>query len=264
MIAATADTLYALSMEGPDSASALTTALVGQIFDAAAALGAQTPARTYEQETPRWVPKALRPTTTSSGGRLDTPLVAVLDEATNTVLLKSLPDQYSHFGGRGIIPIAILQSPQQGIRMWGREEFEGMLAGAVHYYGGNAKERGYLSDLSEQIGRHEVLSTTRSSGRGGGGGGSSQSWQEKSILTIDDLAALPKDRAIVLFPASRPVLIKKNWWWEADYAEIVRGSIRPHSTDAALTKRLLAGGEEDDLGDDYVEPETITDAQAYR
>ncbi|WP_175272150.1 type IV secretory system conjugative DNA transfer family protein [Prescottella equi] len=257
--AASTDTLYALSMEGPDSASALTTALVGQIFDAATALGAATPARSYEQKAPDWMPARMRTTVKTNGGRLETPLVAVLDEATNTVLLKSLPDQYSHFGGRGIIPIAILQSPQQGTRMWGQEEFEGMLAGSVHYYGGNVKDRKYLSDLSDQIGRHEVLSTSRSTGRGGGS--SSQSWQERSILTIDDLAALPKDRAIVSFPANRPVLIKKSWWWEADYADVVRDSIRRYSASPDMAERLLAGGEEDD---DYGDPEPISDAEPYR
>lgn len=260
VFAASTDTLYALSMEGADSASALTTTLVGQIFDAAAALGAQTPARVYEQDAPRGVPQRLRTTVKTNGGRLETPLVAVLDEATNTVLLKSLPDQYSHFGGRGIIPIAILQSPQQGTRMWGAEEFEGMLAGSVHYYGGNVKDRKYLSDLSDQIGRHEILTTSRSTGRGGGS--RNQSWQERSILTVDDLAALPKDRAIVSFPANRPVLIKKSWWWEADYADTVRDSIRRYSASPELAERLLAGSEDD--GDDYDDPEPISDARPFR
>lgn len=262
--AAGTDTLYALSMEGPDSAAALTTALVGQIFDAATALGAQTPARTYDQPTrlPEWVPPRFRPTAKSSGGRLEVPLVAVLDEATNTVRLGALPDQYSHFGGRGIIPIAILQNPQQGTRMWGQEEFDGMIAGAVHFYGGNVKDRKYLSDLSEQIGRHEVPTTTRSSGRGGGS--TSRGWQERPILSVDDLAALPKDRAIVSFPGNRPVLVKKAWWWEADYADEVRDSIRRYSSSPELADRLLAGGEADEeVDEEYIEPDSISDSKAF-
>ncbi|MEE2061810.1 type IV secretory system conjugative DNA transfer family protein [Rhodococcus artemisiae] len=259
--ASSTDTLYALSKEGPGSAAALTTALVGQVFEAAEALASRTRERSYPKwkNPPKWFPEALVPTIKSIHGRLEIPLVAVLDEVTNTVLLKDLPDQYSHFGGRGIIPIAILQSPQQGVRMWGRDEFEGMLAGSVHYYGGNVKGDAYLRSLSGQIGSHEVLTTSRSSGRGGGG--TSQSWQERSILPIDALAALPKERAIVCFPANRPVLIKKLWWWEADYADEIRDSIRRYAGSAALSDRLMSGGE---FVDEYDEPESTRDVQAFR
>lgn len=265
--ASSTDTLYALSKEGPGSAAALTTALVGQVFEAAEALASRTRERSYPKwkNPPKWFPEALVPTIKSIHGRLEVPLVAVLDEVTNTVLLKDLPDQYSHFGGRGIIPIAILQSPQQGVRMWGRDEFEGMLAGSVHYYGGNVKGDAYLRSLSGQIGSHEVLTTSRSSGRGGGG--TSQSWQERSILPIDALAALPKERAIVCFPANRPVLIKKLWWWEADYADEIRNSIRRYAGSAALSDRLMSGGEfvdEHNEYDEYEEPESTRDVQAFR
>ncbi|NKS64790.1 hypothetical protein GS493_23390 [Rhodococcus hoagii] len=113
VFAASTDTLYALSMEGADSASALTTTLVGQIFDAAAALARRprpactnkTPqgsssASSYDGQDERWAPR-------DPAGR--GPRRGHQHSAT-----QSLPDQYSHFGGRGIIPIAILQSPQQG------------------------------------------------------------------------------------------------------------------------------------------------------
>lgn len=237
---ASTDTLYALSLEGPDSAAPLTTALVGQIFDEATALASRTPARTYDKQMPRWWPTRMwQPTIRTQGGRLDVPLVAVLDEAANTVLLRQLPDQYSHFGGRGIIPIAILQSPQQGARVWGRDEFDSMIAGAVHFYGGNIKDKQYLSDLSEQIGSHEVQSTTRSNGQGSRS--TSQSWQERPILPINELASLSKYRAIVVFPENPPVLIKKVWWTETDDAEMITQSIIDYSGSAEQAKELLDG-----------------------
>ncbi|NKR53057.1 TraM recognition domain-containing protein [Rhodococcus hoagii] len=276
---ASTDTLYALSMEGPGSAAALMTALIGQVFGEATALASKTPERSYPKwkNPPAWWPKSRVPTVKSSHGRLAVPLVAVLDEATNTVLLKELPQQYSHFGGRGIIPISILQNPEQGTEMWGPAKFKGMQAGAVHYYGGNVSTDDYLQSLSNRVGNHEVLTTTRNTGRGGGG--TSQSWQERSILPISDLAALPKERALVCFPGNRPVLIKKLWWWEEDYAGSIRKSISQYAGSAALANRLLAGEETGDdldddydepqsisveLDDDYDEPESISDAQAYR
>ena len=237
---ASTDTLYALSLEGPDSAAPLTTALVGQIFDEATALASRTPARAYDKQMPRWWPTRLwQPTVRTQGGRLDIPLLAVLDEAANTVLLRQLPDQYSHFGGRGIIPIAILQSPQQGARVWGRDEFDSMIAGAVHFYGGNIKDKHYLSDLSDQIGSHEVQSTTRSNSQGTRS--SSQSWQERPILPINELAALPKSRAIVVFPENPPVLIKKIWWTDTEDADTIKQSIIEYSGSAEHAKELLDG-----------------------
>ncbi|QSE87016.1 type IV secretory system conjugative DNA transfer family protein [Rhodococcus koreensis] len=260
--AASSDTLYALSMEGADSAAPLTTALVGQIFEAAMALASQTKAKEYPKRMPSWWPGWLpQPTVKTSGGRLEVPLVAVLDEAANTVLLKELPDQFSHFGGRAVIPIAILQSPQQGARVWGREELDSMIAGAVHFYGGNIKDEQYLSALSNQIGAHEVQATTRSAGRGGGG--SSQSWQERPIMAVSDLAALPKSRAIVSFPANPPVLVEKVFWWETDDADTIRQSIARYAGSPELVHKLLHGTDDDDFddGNGYVEAESIEEAK---
>src|SRR5580692_817172 len=54
-----------------------------------------------------------------AGGRLDPPMVLVLDEAANICRIADLPDLYSHLGGRGMIPVTILQSYEQGITVWG-------------------------------------------------------------------------------------------------------------------------------------------------
>jgi hypothetical protein len=53
-----------------------------------------------------------------NGGRLDPPMVVVLDEAANICRISDLPDLYSHLGSRGIIPVTILQSYRQGVRVW--------------------------------------------------------------------------------------------------------------------------------------------------
>jgi TraM recognition site of TraD and TraG len=53
------------------------------------------------------------------GGRLDPPLVVPLDEAANICRIADLPDLYSHLGSRGIIPVTILQSYEQGVTVWG-------------------------------------------------------------------------------------------------------------------------------------------------
>jgi hypothetical protein len=53
-----------------------------------------------------------------AGGRLDPPLVAVLDEAANVCRIADLPSLYSHLGSRGI-PLTMLQSYPQAGSAWG-------------------------------------------------------------------------------------------------------------------------------------------------
>lgn len=207
--ATSADTLYALSKEGPDSAAALTTAIIGQVLDCASEAGART-----------------------GSGRLDVPMVAVLDEAANVCRLQELPNQYSHFGSRGIIPITILQSPSQGKNVWGPGKFQTMLdACNMVWYGGNVTDKELLASFSELIGDHHV--ETESSSRSGGQGGMShsRSWQRERILTPDDLAALPGDRAIIQLAASKPLLVRKAFASSGPYAE-----------DIARSRELYEGG----------------------
>jgi len=54
-----------------------------------------------------------------AGGRLDPPMVVVLDEAANICRIAYLPELYSHLGSRGMVPVTILQSHQQGVAVWG-------------------------------------------------------------------------------------------------------------------------------------------------
>ncbi len=198
------DSLYALSKEGPDSAAALTTAIIGQVLDCAEEAGSRT-----------------------GTGRLEVPLVAVLDEAANCCRLQDLPNKYSHFGSRGIIPIIILQSPSQGRNVWGPGKFQAMLdACNMVWYGGNVTDKEYLGSLSELIGEHHVPteSSSRSGGLSGGGGSVSTSWQTERILKPDDLAALPGDRAVIQLAASKPLLLRKAFWGNGPYAAEIERS----------------------------------------
>ncbi len=132
--AAGTDTLYALSMEGPESASALSTALIGQVFDAASRLAGTLPGR-----------------------RLGTPLTVVLDEAANVCKLAELPNLYSHFGSRGIVVMTILQSAVQGYEVWGENGLRKLWSAAnLKIYGGGVADEPWLRELSNLIGVHDV------------------------------------------------------------------------------------------------------------
>lgn len=217
------DTLYALSIEGEDSAASLVTALVGQVFEEAVKLGASSPGR-----------------------RLDPPLVAVLDEAANVCKLGELPKQYSHFGSRGVILMTFLQSPAQGQGVWGREGMDAMSSAAnVKYYGGNVADTAYLDSLSKLIGEHDVL--TESTSHGGNSASRSQSWKRESILSVSELSALPEDRAVIQSAKNAPVLCRKVPWWERPYADLVQQSLDRYAGSAAT-----GGTTGDDLAADPV------------
>ncbi|MGA9871556.1 MAG: TraG/TraD/VirD4 family protein [Rhodococcus sp. (in: high G+C Gram-positive bacteria)] len=180
---ASTDTLHVLSKEGPDSSSALTTALIGSIIDAA-------------QRTARRSPR----------GRMPIPMLCILDEAANVCRLPELPAWYSHLGSQGICVLTIVQNLSQAQRVWGQDGVK-QLQDAANFlwYGGGLKDKTTLSDLSALVGEHDVerWSTSRSGGMFEGGSSSrAQSWSKEPIMTVDDLAAIPKTFALVQIPAT--------------------------------------------------------------
>ena len=84
------DTLYSLSKEGRGTAGPLVTALAAATVEAAEEYA-----------------------TTQPGGRLQVPMLGVLDEAANVCRWHDLPDLYSHYGSRGIVLMTILQSSRR-------------------------------------------------------------------------------------------------------------------------------------------------------
>ncbi|WP_245814080.1 type IV secretory system conjugative DNA transfer family protein [Rhodococcus marinonascens] len=231
------DTVYAMSKNGPGSASAITTALVGAIGDAALEYGAQ-----------------------HTSGRLPIPAVMVLDEAANICKLQQLPDWYSHFGSRGIVLITILQSPSQAKKVWGETNFAVMLdACNMLWYGGNVQDREFLAALSDEIGDHHVQTESRSRDDGILGGGQSTvstSWQREKILTVDELKALPQRRAIVTMGGAKPLLVRKNFWGDTPFADDITRSLTECAadTDRIEQKALPLGISDQSAAQDVTGP----------
>ncbi len=195
------DTLYVLSKEGPDSAAALTTALVASVMQAAERYGE------------------------SHGGRLPVPLVAALDEAANVVRWPELPKLYSHYGSRSIILMTILQSYAQGVSVWGEEGMEALWsASAIMLYGGGVRDEKMLTKMAELIGDAEERSTSVSSSRDGRS--VSTSLHEKKILTVAELSSLEQGRAIVFATKRRPILAELEPWWERPWPQETKDLLR--------------------------------------
>lgn len=200
--ATSTDTLYLVSKEGAGTARAITAALVMAVMDSAEKTAAALP-----------------------GGRLTTPMMAVLDEAANVVRWRELPDVYSHYGSRGIVVSTFFQSYKQGVEAYGQDGMDKLWgASNIRVAGSGLSDDKFLPYLEKLIGARDVLK--RSSSTSGRNGRSvSSSMQRESILEVSDLGALPRGRAIVTGSGIPAGLL-----------ELVHFSQKPYGQDVKLSQ----------------------------
>lgn len=197
-------TLYSLSREGEGTAGPLVTALTVAVVEAA------------EQYA-----------TSQPGGRLKRPLLGVLDEAANVCRWKNLPDQYSHYGSRGIILMTILQSWSQGVEVWNVEGMRKLWSASnVKIYGGGVSEVQYLDELSRLIGQYSYINVSRSSGKSGRS--SSRQENKDEILSVADLTSLPRFRAVLLASGAPATMIETIPWMNGPHAQKVNTLLASH------------------------------------
>jgi type IV secretory pathway TraG/TraD family ATPase VirD4 len=197
----TPSTLYLLSKEGAGTAAPIVAAIVDRLLD------------TAERNAQ------------ARGGRLDPPVVAVLDEAANICPIRELPQLYSHYGSRGIQVLTMLQSYQQGVGVWGNQGMDALWSAAtIKLVGAGVDDQPFLARLSGLVGDHDVpqLAITQARGQGPS---RQYSTSRRPVLAVSDLRALPKTQAVLL-STGRPVgLIDLcPWYREPDAASITRRS----------------------------------------
>ncbi|MDT3395331.1 TraM recognition domain-containing protein [Streptomyces sp. B1866] len=213
VFATSRDTLFLLSKDGGGSASAIIAAAADAVMRAA-------------------VVQAER-----DGGRLDPPLLAILDEAANVCKISDLPDLYSHLGSRGVIPVTILQSYRQGVRVWGEAGMDALWSAAtVKLIGSGIDDADFADKLSRLVGDHDVQTVSVSHSESGKS--TSVSMRQERILPADAIRALPKGTALLLATGIRPALLDLKPW----YAEPGAGPLAEASAQAtqAITARALA------------------------
>jgi len=172
------DTVFLLSKEGAGAAAPLVAALTDRILREATKLAER------------------------AGGRLDPPLVVVLDEAANVCRISDLPELYSHFGSRGIAPITILQSYKQGVRVWGDHGMDALWsASTVKLIGAGLDDARVAEDVSRLIGDHDV--PVRSINHGDRSHGQTISLRRQRVLPPEDIRALKRGTALLLTSGAR-------------------------------------------------------------
>jgi type IV secretory pathway TraG/TraD family ATPase VirD4 len=160
----------------------------------------------------------------SVGGRLDVPLLAVLDEVANVCRWRELPDLYSHYGSRGIVVLSILQSWAQGETCWGEQGMRKLWdASNVKVFAGGSTDTRFLESLSQLYGHYDRQMRSRSTSAQGAS--TSRSTQRERIFSVDDLSALPAGRAAVGLSGTRPVLVQTVPWMARPDANLVRSSL---------------------------------------
>ncbi|MEU4827079.1 TraM recognition domain-containing protein [Actinomadura sp. NPDC023710] len=160
-----------------------------------------------------------------AGGRLDPPLIVALDEAANICRIADLPQLYSHLGSRGIIPVTILQSYEQGVTVWGEPGMAALWGAATRkLIGAGIDSPRLVRDLATLIGQHDVpvRSITYSDGRA-----SEQiSLRRQDILEAADIRALPTGTALLLATGTKPALIRLRPWYAGPHARAINSAIK--------------------------------------
>jgi len=209
------DTLYLVSREGRGTLGPLTAALTAAVCEAAEHVATRSP-----------------------HGRLPVPLVAVLDEAANVCRWPELPDLFSHYGGRGIYLLVILQSWRQGEDAWGHRGMAKMWSAAtVRIYGGGDTEVPFLDELRRLIGQYRPQSTSATSSRSGRSVNYSE--ERDDVLDVADLSALQRGRAVLIGSGARPVLIAPRPWSMGPHRAAVEASRAAHDPAAQPARPVL-------------------------
>ncbi|MBX3196398.1 MAG: type IV secretory system conjugative DNA transfer family protein [Microbacteriaceae bacterium] len=206
------DTLYSLSKEGQGSAGALVTALTAAVVEAAEEHATRQP-----------------------GGRLQRPMLVVLDEAANVCRWSTLPDLYSHYGSRGIPIMSVFQSWAQGQVVFGREGMRKLWSASnVKLYLGGIAEADFLRELSELVGDYDKETASVSYSRGQRS--TNHQLRRERIMDASELAALPRGRAVMLASGTRAALLETVPWMAGTHALAVRASIAAHDPSAPVTE----------------------------
>ncbi len=172
-----------------------------------------------------------------AGGRLDPPMVAMLDEAANICRIADLPDLYSHLGSRGMVPVTILQSYEQGETVWGAKGMAALWGASTRkLIGASVHSPRLARDVAVLVGHHDV--PVRSVSVGDGRASEQISFQRRLILEAADIAAIEKGTALLLSAGNRPALLDlRPWYASPDASRIDTARLR---AEAAIQRAAQA------------------------
>lgn len=168
-------TMILLSERGPGGAGAVITAMIKAICNAAI------------KKTP-------------GQARLTVPLVGELDEVANIVPWPTLPQDFSHFGSRGLCFTVYLQGWSQGCGEWGVKGMETLWQMAGIRVIGSNDEPAWLEGISKLIGTYQRPVP------------GSDIKERLPKASVEDLGNLPKFTAVLTTSVTPAALITLTPW----------------------------------------------------
>ena len=148
----------------------------------------------------------------------------ILDEAANICRIADLPELYSHLGSRGMVPVTILQSYQQGVAVWGEPGMAALWGAATKkVIGAGIDDPRHARDLATLTGQHDVpvISVSYGDGRAS----QQVSLRRQEILDAADIRALAPGSALLLATGARPALISLRPWYSGPHAPQITAAI---------------------------------------
>lgn len=209
-------TLYAIATDrGAAAASGLVSALIEDIAYVARITAARSP-----------------------GGRIDPPVLFLLDECANVAPIPSLPALLADGRGQNLTVIPIFQALAQVRSRYGDEDASTVFsASQIKLILGGTDDADDLRDLSELIGERDDWFTTTSRSAHAlaidSGATSSSSLRKVPILPPDAIRSIPFGSAVMLMSQADPFpLLMRRWTERPDGSLIARQQ-------AALEAELL-------------------------
>lgn len=146
-------------------------------------------------------------TTSKVGLKLPIDIRFLLDEFANIGQIPDFVQKLSTMRKYLMSCTIILQSLSQ-IKTLYKDNWENIVSNCHFLYlGGN--EETTLKYINEMLGKATVIKRNRSTSRGKGGGSLSYNLDSRELMTIDELARMPKDECILMITNERPYKGKK-------------------------------------------------------
>ena len=158
---------------------------------------------------------------TSTGARLDPPLLMALDEIGNLAPLPCLPTLMAEGGGTGITTLPVLQSLAQARIKWGDDDATAIWDASIVkiVLGGGSNSRD-LQDLSALIGDRDDT-TTSTTVDAHGARSTQRSIRRVPVMAPDVLRTLPFGTAVTLLRTTRPIVTTLRPWTKRPDAQLL-------------------------------------------
>lgn len=174
------------------------------------------------------------------GGRLDPPMMLVMDEIANFAgAWPGLATLMADGGGVGIQVIAVFQSLAQARRDWGDEAAEAMIdAATVQILLGGANN---VKDLKAWVDLAGEIEKKRTSETLGKDRSESNQIIDVSVLTVDELRRTPFGYGFVYMRTSRPIFVELTPYTKTKHAKNIQASKKSFDPTAKLSEQIASG-----------------------